>query len=457
MTSIQQNKSINSFISQNLKSLFFVVIFLTLLFVGGRIFGASPFTDSFDTYSVGDLAPQGSWATTTFYSVQVSTTTSFSSPNSLWLDSSTYGIIKEGSHEITGSWSFWAKVNSESGHNGETIGVSITGIDYQNTASALTFNCVDNDCETTGLAKISVCIGGGAGMVEIDQIPINEWTNFQVEWDSSTNETRWKSDFGSWSNWGQCYTNTFTYVQGFFLQASQTGLLKLNLDSIGGTCSADNCGLCETYNTCVNGGCSWYYSIYLQDYFCTEPFTPDDEECDAFYKCQYCGDQTICEEQLNCQWIDRGYGDQCYMAEPTTPPVQEDWEIPDLEDCSGLSITETLLCEIKNLITGAVMPSQEKVESLYQTIGNFKEKFPFNYVSSLNQFFSDVAEDLEATSTIPIEILGATSTVSFRFWEATTTIGGTEETLKNVMIDFTTFVILIGWFVWLISLIKRFF
>ena len=454
MATIKQNTSINSFISQNLKSLFFIVIFLTLLLVGGKMFGASPFSDDFDSYNVGNLIPQGDWATTTALDISplITTSTYSSWPNSLWWTSENYGAIKEGDHKITGDWSFRAKINSDAGVHGESIGISMTGNVYSNDATVLTFSCVSNDCETTGLVKVDVC------GVELGQIPIDQWTNFQVEWDSSLNEARWKMDFEDWSDWEQCYTNTFPYIQGFAPKRSgQTGKLQANLDSISATCGVGNCNLCQEYNSCTDNGCSWYYSIYLQNYSCVEPVVPDPEECGAFYKCQYCGDLTTCGEQLNCEWTDKGFGDQCYMAEPTIPPSQVDWEIPDLDDCSSLPALDTLVCEIKNLMIGAFMPSTTTTEALYQTVSAFKDKFPFNYVASLDNFFTSIAEDLETPRAIPIEILGTTSTVSFVFWDATTTIGGAEETLKNVLIDFTTFIILLGWFAWFISLIKRFF
>lgn len=455
----QQNRLIPIPQPSYLKLLVFTAIFLFLLFIGGQVFGASPFSDNFDAYSPGDLVPQGNWATTTpVLSPQVSTSTFSSSPNSVWWTSGNYGSIKEGSHKATGQWNFWAKVNSDTGTNAEITAVSLTGFDYSNTASLLQFSCVGNDCEGTELVKIEVCIGGGAGLVEIGQIPINMWTNFQVQWASSTNETRWKFNSSSWSDWGQCYTNTFDYVQGFYIQgAGQTGKLQTNLDSISAGCSFADCRLCEIEDTCVDAGCSWYYSIFLQGSYCIDPTFPDPEECGSFFKCQYCSDQTTCEAELNCDWKDIGLGDKCYMSEPTIPPGQVDWEVPDIDECSGLPALDTIVCELKNLISGAVMPSQAKIETLYQTFGAFQEKFPFNYAKSLNTFFTDISESFDETTTIPIEILGATSSVSFTFWNATTTIGGEEETLKNVLFDFTTALVVIGWFAWLISLIKRFF
>lgn len=442
----------------NFKLLILIAIFL---FFSNNVFAETPFQENFDAYSPGDLVPQGDWATTTNATdtVQVSSTTSYSAPNSIFWTSGDYNAIKEGEHATTGYWGFWAKVNSATGTNAELVAITLTETTYADVASAMYFSCVDNDCETSELVKIEACLASiPDNMVEIDQIPIDTWTFFEVEWDANTNKTRWKSDFGSWSNWGQCASNTFDYVQGFYIQgASQTGKLEINLDEILATCDVGACDLCETYSTCSDAGCYWYYSIYLHEYYCVEPFVPDADECGSFFKCQFCLTQTPCEAELNCEWVDKGLGVQCYMTEPTIPPTQADWEVPDLDDCGELSGVELWLCEIRNDITGLYMPSQAKLETLYQTIGAFKQKFPFNYVSALNYFFTGVSEGLATTTTIPIEILGSTSTISFTFWDSTTTIGGDEETFKNILYDFTTFAILMGWFVWLISLIKRFF
>ncbi|GAI20073.1 unnamed protein product [marine sediment metagenome] len=164
--------------------------------------------------------------------------------------------------------------------------------------------------------------------------------------------------------------------------------------------------------------------------------------------------QETCEAQLNCEWVDRGLGEKCYMKEPTMPPAE--WIMPELEDCSLLSGVEKWLCEIKNFLAGAFMPSQSKVNDLYQTFANFKDRFPFNYIGAMNLFFSDVRSSLDEEKAIPIKILGQEGDVSFSFWDKTTTIGGISEPFKNILKDFTSFIIFLGWFAWLISIIQRF-
>ncbi|GAI38124.1 unnamed protein product, partial [marine sediment metagenome] len=63
---------------------------------------------------------------------------------------------------------------------------------------------------------------------------------------------------------------------------------------------------------------------------------------------------------------------------------------------------------------------------------------------------------LDEEKGIPVKILGQEGNVDFSFWDKTTTIGGLSETFKNVLKDFTTFIIFLGWFAWLISAIRRF-
>lgn len=222
-------------------------------------------------------------------------------------------------------------------------------------------------------------------------------------------------------------------------------------------CSLGFCKYCETYDTCIEAGCSWYYSTWLQQYFCVEPFEPEPEECGSFFKCQYCTTQTTCELQLNCEWIDRGLGFKCYMKEPTIPPPQVSWEVPELEDCDELTGIERWLCKIKNFIAGIFMPTQTKIDELYNTLGAFQQKFPFNYILALQTFFNSVRVSLDTQKSIPIKILGQEADVSFAFWDKTTTIGGVSETFKNILFDFTTILVFLCWFVWLIHFVRRFF
>ena len=229
-------------------------------------------------------------------------------------------------------------------------------------------------------------------------------------------------------------------------------------------CQIGSCNICQTYSACEASGCFWWYSIYQPGGlwggetggWCIEPYEPDPEECGALFKCQFCMSQATCEAEY-CEWVDRyGDGEKCYIPEPEIPLPQTGWEVPDLEDCAPLGGVEKWLCEIKNFASGIFMPSQEKINSLYYTMGSFKDRFPFSYAESLNRFFSEIKTSFDEEKGIPIEILGNESEVDFAFWDNTTIIGEQEESLKNIIFDFTSFVIIFAWFLWLISLIKRF-
>jgi len=230
-----------------------------------------------------------------------------------------------------------------------------------------------------------------------------------------------------------------------------------------GICGVGTCDACGTYEDCIEAGCFWYYSeqMYLlfgQGGSCIEPEEPSEEECGVFFKCQYC-DEESCgtgETEGWCEWVDKGAGYGCYMLEPTIPPEQVVWELPELEDCEELSGVEKWLCEIKNFIAGIFMPSQEKLNDLYDTLLSFKTKFPFNYIMALDDFFKDVSENTEEEKSIPITILGAESEVNFDFWSASGEVGGETETFADTIKDFTTMVLLILFLAWLITTIKKF-
>jgi len=312
---------------------------------------------------------------------------------------------------------------------------------------------VDDECEIKGMKS--------GGYETLGSVPFDTWLTwvFQQSEIESLPYVRYSLNGGfDYSDWLPMYSGVVRDIETFWIQSNANNELWVDNITTGlPVCEIGSCNLCEVYGTCVEAGCNWFYSIYLQQSYCVEPYETDPEECGSFFKCPFCLTQTPCELELGCEWVDRGLGDKCYMTEATIPPIQEEWEVPDLEDCGALSGVEKWLCEIKNDFLGVFMPSQAKVSALYQTIGAFKEKFPFNYVDSMKVFFTDISDSIDEEKPIPIKILGQEANVSFEFWEEETTIGGVGETFKNVLFDFTTIVVLVGFFVWLVSLIKRFF
>lgn len=155
----------------------------------------------------------------------------------------------------------------------------------------------------------------------------------------------------------------------------------------------------------------------------------------------------------NCQTI---------LTETAELPVEVLEEIgyyEELEpsDCSGLTLTETFLCNIKNILQGIFVPSQAQVAKLNQNIQLLGQKFPMNYISEAKNFFSDINDGVSATSTIQLSLLNATGTVDFSVWEQDATVAGTSQTTGNVFRGFFGAVFVFGFIVYAINFGKRVF
>ncbi|GAI29612.1 unnamed protein product, partial [marine sediment metagenome] len=211
----------------------------------------------------------------------------------------------------------------------------------------------------------------------------------------------------------------------------------------------------ENFADCSNAGCFWFYNLGTYSYFCSD--VSEEMECGVFLNCQYCKTQETCEANFNCEWKDYGFGEKCYKEQISPATTTVEWTVPDLEDCGPLSGVEKWLCEIKNFIAGAFLPSQEKLNELYNILLDFRQKFPFNYINIFTDFFKNIEEDIDEEASIPIKILGHEHNVDFSFWDATTTIGGITESFKNIIVDMTTALILLTFLVWLVSFLRRFF
>lgn len=118
-------------------------------------------------------------------------------------------------------------------------------------------------------------------------------------------------------------------------------------------------------------------------------------------------------------------------------------EPPDTEDCSGLSVLEGLVCEVKNLIASAFTPSSDAINRLNQSLYNIKNKAPFNYLYGfLNQVENISITETESTNFC---IMGHCGNI-----EIMNTLA------ENTKISFT-FLFSLGFIFYLLNYIKRFF
>jgi len=100
---------------------------------------------------------------------------------------------------------------------------------------------------------------------------------------------------------------------------------------------------------------------------------------------------------------------------PTTFPSAEEWITP--ENCDQYeSITDRLLCGLKNLLITIFVPSREKMIEFYNLKDKvFKTKIPFNFLSELYSFFSDVKNSL-SNPEIKIKLFGKETTFNPNFY-----------------------------------------
>lgn len=404
------------------------------------------FRDSFEPYTLGNLAGQGDWTDCLSHPGNVLVAGDSPHTGSRFSKLPADGIAKcasrTGNQLITGTQTFWVKPAGGSFAGNVIIGKQVStstplssqGVFIVHSNNTIMWYPWEGN-------PIVLCDTGG------------NYTQLTFSWDATTNKVKYEC-LGESSGWVDVALNGIIDFDYFdTIRVSGTNALTY-VDDISGVCGIGVCDLCETRTECINAGCFWSWAFIIDTYTCSEPTSM---ECGIFAECQFCETQETCEEGFNCIWGDYGFGLQCYFDQDPLATTTVEWTVPDLDDCEPLSGVEKWLCEIKNFIAGAFLPSQEKIDKLYNILLEFSQKFPFNYINIFKDFLADVEEGIDDTASISIKILGHESNLNFNFWNATTTIGGITESLRNIIVDMTTAVILLTFLVWVVSFLRRFF
>lgn len=423
-------------------------ILIPLFFIKGETI----FEDNFENYSLGNLGGQGDWSCS--INLEVNNNFAHSGIKSITNYNSSSGQCeRNGSTTESGLISIDFKLD-ESSPDFSYVNFSF----YEDASARLHFQIIDDD--------LYFDWGQTQQTLLKENLTLSLWYMLTIQYDKVNHRVRARLDNEDWSEWIDT-ENTWDYINRIELVASKSGNAnypKIYIDDIKEgqfICGLGYCNLCEVYDTCIEAGCYWYTTIYPDPFFkgayCVEPFEPEPEDCGSFFQCQYCMTQETCEAELNCEWVDKfGFGESCYMIEPTFPPELEIWQVPELEDCSALSGLEKWLCEIKNFIAGIFLPSQEKINNLYSTFGNFSTKFPFNYLQATKDFFSYIRESSTEEKGIKIKILGNEGYVNFDFWKSTGEVGSTTESIGSMVRDFSSLVLILGFLTWLLYFVRSF-
>jgi hypothetical protein len=150
-------------------------------------------------------------------------------------------------------------------------------------------------------------------------------------------------------------------------------------------------------------------------------------------------------------------GDASEMGYIGPPPEEIFPEYPELEECSGYELLERLICEIKNYLKSIFLPSSEKIQELKNTIDQFKQKFPFNYIAFLKDFHDDIKNGVNSTSTISFKVFGQSGDLDLSFWEKTASVGGITQTFSHIIKNLAIFSVLLVFLGWAISFGRRIF
>lgn len=147
-----------------------------------------------------------------------------------------------------------------------------------------------------------------------------------------------------------------------------------------------------------------------------------------------------------CSGINGGTSDYC-SGNKTSPPLMPELPAGSLDDCSGLSILEGIVCNMGNTLKTIFLPSSEKINELNQTINKMASKFPFSYISKATETFNNVKGNITETSMLELSIMGSEkSSIDF------STIA-----FFDYIKMLTTILIIIVFSFWLIRFIKHIF
>jgi hypothetical protein len=116
-----------------------------------------------------------------------------------------------------------------------------------------------------------------------------------------------------------------------------------------------------------------------------------------------------------------------------------------LEDCGVYSGIDAVVCNLKNFIVGAFLPSDAAINQFNSTMNGFKTKFPMNYAAAINDTLTAIGAGVSDTSGFSFNLYGNAGTVDTSFFSqdlgAGVTIGGT----IKLILTFLVFVVFLIW------------
>ena len=446
---------------------------------------SAPFSDDFDIYSVGSIHGQGGWQTPSWTSAVVENTIFKSAPNAEQLDSGAGYNYKIGSELSSGDW--YIDINPDAITSGfEDIIIGRSGghgsIDcplYQTyfVCNGTTFDFSGAGWHTIGFHWVNGIISanvdngsygatydlnfeGGYGTVNYIQISGNAGGFVYVDnitdtyvppvpptiagWDpilTPTNPARNKVNEVDLSNITESGTiqipslnpNSFYHLTITYLAINS--FLPTAVSTI--------------YLPVLVGGQTYSYSATTT--------IPVSIAGNNYFKVQYSIDGTSLTSwpllSFDDTWVTDHLGGGAAPPSIIIPSAIQP-AAPMMEDCGVYTGIDAVMCNFKNFIVGAFLPSNDALNQLSTTMSSFKNKFPMNYAAAISTTLSNIASGVNDSAAFSFALYGNSGTVNTTIFTqdlgSGVTLGGT---IKLIL----TFLVLMVFFIWGMGYMHRIF
>lgn len=467
----------------------------------GSAFAAAPFSDSFDSYSNGALNGQGSWGAS--YS-NVQTTYAKSGKAASCENTNCYGY-KGGTETTSGTWYFWFKVDVPAGGGYSNVIFYRNGFGGQ---FQVVFYADGSNIKACDVGQTQCITGLTAADWHYLAIDWNDTQfRFKVDWGTYTNFINRSATNGGIhgmqfqnTNPNSSYwyideisdteesepappdTITITYPNttpayfdhmtvSYHIDASHAGFGRADVLMCGGDVIACRT-LCQNgYNAQYGANC-WKI---INTSGCAATSTDEIYDRTLHFSSMMASLQNATSTPV----LAKAY---LFAADPAASPhcaftgsiydleTSPEWlaSSADLavqfdrsgiensqmqEDCSAYSGLDKVICDMKNFLLGAILPSNGAITQFQNTLALFNNKFPMSYITPVVSLVGDVWAGINENAAITLTIFGNTGNLDTSIFDLT--IPNTAFTLGQAIKAFFFMIAIMVFLSWAIGYMHR--
>jgi hypothetical protein len=161
------------------------------------------------------------------------------------------------------------------------------------------------------------------------------------------------------------------------------------------------------------------------------------------YAGSYANNPPISEEALafDNTWVkDSAEDAPAYLITPSIKPEQD-----ALEDCGEYTGIDAVICNFRNFIVGAFLPTDDALAQIGGTMDALKNKFPMNYARAIGDSFSTITAGIDDDAGFSLTILGTSSSADTSFFSQDIGGGATLGGTTKLMLTFLVFMVFMFW------------